>query len=152
MPDWTIKGLSIRTIYQPDWDKIGNIFEKYGVYLRGYTPALTIHELKNIEIADQLTQELKHNENLRKWAINGLGFVVDEKELEAEIEKKIFEKLLWLIPEFNRQYATEILKEFLTNGHADNDLRNLFMINGIVRHAKREIELVVESMIKKIKK
>jgi len=151
MGEWSIKGLSIRTIYQPDWDRIGNIFDKYGTYLRSYTPALTIHELKNVELADKLTQELKGNENLRKWAINGTGLVTDKEEQEELIERKIFEKLLWLIPEFNRQYSTEILKKFLTNGNADNELRNLFMINGIIRHAKKDIEIIVENMVKKLK-
>ena len=143
MSEFFIKGLSVRTIYQEDWDKIGDIFDKYGSYIRSYTPALTIQELKNIELADQLTQELKSNPKIRQVALNA----IDD---ETTVECRIFEQLLWLIPEFNRQFAKEALKEFLINGNADHDIHNLFTIDGKRKRAKQEIEMVTLDIIKKI--
>ena len=115
--------------------------EVYKNYCLDYAERLS--KLKNIELADELTQQLKCDTKIRKIASENVGN-------DTEMECHIFEQLLWLVPEFNRQYARDVLKEFLINGNADQDVHNLFVIDGTKKKAKREIEMVVWSIVQKI--
>ena len=148
---WITKGLSIKICFQADWDRITEIFSRYNSKLRRHGSTLTVNELKNVDMADKLTQELKNNKKIRQWASRGVGIVEDEEEYEKEITRIIFEKLLWLIPEFNRQYSSLVLKKYLTNGNTNKELECLFTTNGPVHSTRFEVEALVTQLIKTIK-
>ena len=148
---WFTKGISLKFCFQADWDKIHQIFAKYQAKLRKHGSTLTVNELRNVEMADKFVKELKKNPKIRNWASQGLGIVEDEHEYELAIERRIFEKLLWLIPEFSRQYSENVLHQCLTNGNTSEELKCLFTTNGPVHSTRFEVEAIVTQLIKKMK-
>jgi len=148
---WTTKGVSIKFVFQADWDEIHRIFDKYGCKLRKHGSTLTVNELKNVKLAEELTDSLKDNEKIRQWASLGIGIVEDDAEYERAIKRGIFEKLLWLIPEFSRQYSVKALRKYLDDSNTSPELKCLFTTNGPVHDTRYEVEAIVADLIKKIK-
>ena len=150
--DTWIKGIQLQWCYQEHWDEIRDIFKKYKVDMSHQSPIITIQTLKEVRIAREITEMIKHNEEIREMASNvsyPLRNVYPSPNITEDdlIDGTIFIVILRLIPQFSLELGRKILTNFFENGKCEKYLSELFSSHGTIIETQKMFENSVKKML-----
>jgi hypothetical protein len=150
--DSYIKGIQLQRCYQAHWDEIRDIFSEYKIDMRHQSPIITIQTLKEVEMAKEITEKIKHNKEIRELAEDvsyPLRNVYPSPSISKDdlIDGTIFIVILRLIPQISLELGKKALSSFFNNGNTNKYLSDLFKSHGTIIETQKDFEETVKKIL-----